>query len=65
MADDLEDTMLAQAAKPAEISTNAGTVKQRPLSELQALDEYVEAKKATKKKNLGLQFRKIIPPGAD
>jgi hypothetical protein len=40
------------------------TVTQRSLSELIEADKYLQAKKNLRRKNRGLIYTKIVPPGA-
>jgi len=40
-------------------------VKQHSLADQIAADRYLQSKKATKKKGLGVTVKKLVPPGAD
>lgn len=50
---------------PAEVSGDAGSVKQHSLSDLIAADKYLAARCATTKARRGLRFTKLVPPGID
>ena len=67
MADTIEDAIQTDATSPAEVRTEAGTVKQRPLKELIEADLYLEARRALRdanRKTFGIRFGRIVPPGA-
>ncbi len=63
MAEDLQDTIQENAAGPAKVSGDAGSVEQHSLADQIAADRYLAAKDAAKKKRRGLRFNKIVPPG--
>ena len=63
--DDLEQTIRQNAEGPAEARGDSTSIKQHSLSEQIAADRYLEGKKATKKKGLGIAVKKLVPPGAD
>lgn len=63
MADDLDNTIRENAEGPAKASGDAGSVEQHPLSEQIEADKYLAAKEAAKKKDRGLRFNKLVPPG--
>ncbi len=69
-ADDTAAALAATAALtealagPAEVSGDAGTVRQQPLQDLIALDKYLTGKAAARNPRRGLRFTKLIPPGA-
>ena len=65
MADDLEQKIRDNAAGPAKVAGDAGSVEQHSLLEQIAADKHLAAKEAVKKKNRGLRFSKLVPPGAD
>jgi hypothetical protein len=64
MADDLEETIRDNAAGPASVSGDAGSVTQHPLRDQIEADKYLEARKAAKSAGRGLLFSKLVPPGA-
>ncbi len=63
MAEDLQDKIQENAAGPAKVSGDAGSVEQHSLADQIAADRYLAAKDAAKKKRRGLRFNKIVPPG--
>jgi len=65
MSDDLEQTILENAQGPAEAHGDAGGMKQHSLSEQIAADRYLEGRKATRRKGLGISLKKLVPPGTD
>lgn len=65
MADDLENSILENAAAPAKASGDSGSMEQHPLPDQIAADRYLASKAATKKTGLGITFKKLVPPGAD
>ena len=65
MTDNLDDTIRQNAQGPAEVSSDAGTVKQHSLNEQLEVDKYLSAKEAVKKKERGLRFNKLVPPGVN
>ncbi len=64
MAEDLEQTIHQNATGPAEVSGDAGTVKQHSLKEQIEADHYLASKAAVNKTKRGLKFNKLVPPGA-
>ena len=62
---ELDDTIRQNADGPAKVSGDAGSVEQHKLSEQIEADKYLASKEASKSKRRGLQFNKIVPPGAD
>lgn len=63
MADDLEDAIRDNAAGPARVAGDAGTVEQHPLSEQIEADRYLASKDAAKKPSRGLRLNKFVPSG--
>jgi len=64
MADDLKDTIRENAEGPAKAAGDAGSVEQHKLPDQIAADKYLASKEAAKSKRRGLQFNKLVPPGA-
>jgi len=64
MSDDLKVAIQENAAGPAKAAGDAGSVEQHKLTEQIAADKYLSSKEATKSKRRGLQFNKLVPPGA-
>ncbi|GAB6184520.1 hypothetical protein [Thermopirellula anaerolimosa] len=65
MSDHLDDTIRQNAQGPAKVAGDAGTVEQHPLSEQIEADKYLSAKEAVQKKQRGLRFNKLVPPGVN
>jgi len=63
-APDLSSQIQSLANSPAEVSGDAGSVKQRPVSELIEADRYLASKAAIANPLKGLRFAKIKPPGS-
>lgn len=63
-APDLSSQIQSLANGPAEVSGDAGSVKQRPISELIEADRYLASKAAMSDPLRGLRFAKITPPGS-
>ena len=61
---DLEQTIETAAENPQSATVDGVTVTQRSISELIEADKYLQAKKALRRKNRGLIYTKIVPPGA-
>ena len=64
MAEDLKDAIRKNAEGPAKAAGDAGSVEQHKLSEQIEADKYLASKEAVKSKRRGLQFNKLVPPGA-
>jgi len=65
MADDLDETILENAQGPAKASGDSGSMEQHSLPDQIAADRYLESKKATRRKGLGIALKKLVPPGTD
>ena len=63
MAEELEDKIRESAAGPRKASGDAGSVEQHPLADQIAADKYLESKKASRAKGLGMKLVKISPGG--
>jgi hypothetical protein len=64
MADNLDDTIRENAAGPHSASGDAGSMQQHSLPDQIAADRYLESKKASRVKGLGIRRTKVVPPGA-
>jgi len=60
----LTDAIQQNAEGPAEVSGDAGTVKQHSLRDQIEADRYLASKEAAGQPQRGLRFNKLIPPGA-
>lgn len=65
MPDNLEDAIRQNAQGPAQVSGDAGSVKQHPLADQIAADRYLASKDAVKSRKRGLRFSKLVPPGVN
>lgn len=60
----IEEAIQQNATSPAQVATDAGSVTQHKLTEQIEADRYLSSKQAAAKKNRGLRFNKLVPPGA-
>ena len=63
MTDTLDNAIKTSAEGPAKASGDSGSVEQHKLSEQIAADKYLESKKASRAKGLGIKLAKLSPPG--
>ena len=63
MTDTLDSSIKTNAEGPAKASGDSGSVEQHKLSEQIAADKYLESKKASRAKGLGIKLTKISPGG--
>ena len=64
MADQVEQTIRANAAAPKHVQIDGQTVTQRSMGELIEADRYLASKAAVAKSHRGLRFTKVVAPGA-
>lgn len=64
MSDDITNAIAENITAPKKASGDSGSVEQHSLAEQIAADRYLSAKAAAKAKRLGVQFKKMIPPGS-
>ena len=64
MSDNLQETIRENAAGPAKVAGDAGSVQQHKLTEQIAADKHLASKQAVAKASRGLRFNKLVPPGA-
>lgn len=65
MSTPIEEIIRQNAESPASISSDAGSVQQRPLRELIEAARYLASVAAMKSPKCGLRLIKLIPPGGD
>jgi len=65
MAKELSETIRENAAGPAEVSGDAGSMKQHPLRDQIEADRYLNSNQASRASGLGVRVSKMVPPGAD
>jgi hypothetical protein len=63
MAENLDDIIRDNAQGPSKASGDSGSMEQHPLPDLIEADRYLENKKASRNKGLGIALKKIAPPG--
>lgn len=63
MAEDLEQNIRDNAASPKQASADGVNVQQHDLADQIAADRYLQSKKATRSKGLGIALKKLVPPG--
>lgn len=63
MSENLDRKIKDNAEGPARASGDSGSVEQHPLSDQIAADKYLESKRASRKKGLGVKLAKISPGG--
>ncbi|MCG3181853.1 MAG: hypothetical protein BIFFINMI_04288 [Phycisphaerae bacterium] len=63
MAETLDSSIQENAAGPKKASGDSGSMEQHPLPEQIAADKYLESKKATRGKGMGLKLVKLSPGG--
>ncbi len=63
MSDSIEDTIKTNAEGPKARLGDSGSVEQHPLADQIAADKYLESKKASRAKGLGIKLAKIAPGG--
>ena len=65
MAKELSDETISEnAAGPAEVSGDSGSMKQHPLTDQIEADRYLNSKRAARSTGLGVRVSKLVPPGA-
>ncbi len=65
MPEKLDQNIRDNAAGPAKATGDSGSVEQHKLRDQVEADRYLESKKATRRKGVGVKFAKLVPPGAD
>ena len=63
MPDDLDNTIRQNAENPKRASGDSGSVEQHALADQIAADKYLESKKASRVKGLGVKLAKLSPGG--
>ena len=63
--DNLNEAIRDNASGPAKATGDSGSVEQHKLRDQVEADRYLESKKATRRKGVGVKFAKLVPPGAD
>ena len=63
MSEELDNAIQTNAAGPRKASGDSGSVEQHGLADQIAADKYLESKKASRSKGLGIKLAKISPGG--
>ena len=63
MAEELDQTIKDNASGPKRAKGDSAEMEQHPLPDQIAADRYLESKKATRGKGLGIVTKKLVPPG--
>jgi hypothetical protein len=63
LTDTLDNSIQQNAAGPKKASGDSGSVEQHALADQIAADKYLESKKASRAKGLGIKLAKISPGG--
>jgi hypothetical protein len=63
LAEELDNSIKENAAGPKKASGDSGAVEQHPLQDQIVADKYLESKKASRAKGLGIKLAKISPGG--
>jgi hypothetical protein len=63
MSEDLNNTIRENASGPKRATGDSGSVEQHALKDQIDADRYLESKKATRKKGLGVKLVKLSPSG--
>ncbi len=65
MSDELENHIRENAAAPARITGDQGSVEQHTLQDQIAADRYLASKAASRQRGLAVKILKIVPPGTN
>ena len=63
MSEELDNSSKENAAGPRKASGDSGSVEQHGLADQIAADKYLESKKASRSKGLGIKLAKLSPGG--
>lgn len=63
MSDEIKNAIEQNAAGPKKASGDSGSVEQHSLQDQIAADRYLESKKASQAKGLGIKLARISPGG--
>jgi hypothetical protein len=64
MSDEIQQQIKKAAGSPKRVSVDGQNVDGRSLEELIKADRYMKSQEAAKSPSKGLNFSKLIPPGA-
>ncbi len=63
MGEELDNSIQQNASGPRKASGDSGSIEQHGLADQIAADKYLESKKASRAKGLGVKLAKISPGG--
>ena len=63
MTDSLDNSISENAAGPKQVTSDGVTVQQHPLPDQIAADKYLESRKASRARGLGVKLTKVSPGG--
>jgi hypothetical protein len=63
MADDLKENINEAAQKPSYIMVDGVQVRQHPIKDKIAADQYTKAQDAAAKPHFGIRLGRMVPPG--
>ena len=63
MTDTIDNSIQQNAAGPKKANGDSGSVEQHGLADQIAADKYLESKKASRAKGLGIKLAKVSPGG--
>ena len=63
--DEIENSLRENATGPKRAKGDSAEMEQHPLPDQIAADRYLQSKKATQNKGLGVTLKKLSPPGTD
>ena len=64
MTEELDNIIQQNAAGPAKAASDGASMEQHTLADQIAADKYLESKKASRTKGLGIRLIKLSPPEA-
>jgi len=63
VSEGLEETIATNAVGPKRAANETGSMEQHSITDQIAADRYIESKKASRQKNLGIKLTKLSPGG--
>ena len=63
--DEIEQSLRENATGPKRAKGDSAEMEQHPLPDQIAADRYLQSKKASRNKGLGIALKKLSPPGTD
>ena len=63
MTDSLDEKIASSASGPKKVSGDGVSVEQHPIADQIAAEKFLQSKKASQRKGLGIRLQKISPGG--